>query len=626
MPLGLELLASQLRGFMPEQVVQAVEGNLTRLQTDLRTIPARHRSLQAVFEWSWSLLAPTQQRLFSQLSVFRGGFEAEAAQAVVGATWPDLLELWERSLLRRHESGRLEMHELLSQFAQEKLTLYETAYAGESVQDRHSYYYITLLNLWEADLLDENLKQALAECRRELDNIRQAWQWAISRDRFEWIGRSLSTIVSIYDLLGLFQEAVTILEAATARARAREAVTTNPAELKTLQKVWGQLLVEQSHFLYKQARYDRLAEMAQALLELGTLSGLVDLTISGYLQRGKAHLGRAEYGAGKQDLEQSLAMARQAQLPILVADSLYFLGTIYQHQGRRTESKQYFEQALAYYHQQGHQPDEEELQNWLLTFAANQDYAQGKAYFEQRLNVARQRANPVNQARLLHLLARLCLKLGEYGQARLYEEESLEIAESLERPWLLIPRLNGLSAIACSLNEAGAARQYGFQALEAAKALKNPVLEGLVLVTLGQVLSAQGELAEAARFYKQALALRQAQGKPEAVVEALGGLAGVALARRRLSQARTYVEEVLTYLEAFKLELIDEPFTLCLACYHVLRAGQDPRAELLLDQAHTLLQTRAARISEATLRRSFLENVPANREIITLHEGQNDER
>jgi predicted ATPase len=264
MPLGLELLASQLRGFMPEQVVQAVEGNLTRLQTDLRTVPARHRSLQAVFEWSWSLLYPTQQRLFSQLSVFRGGFEAEAAQAVVGATWPDLLELWERSLLRRHESGRLEMHELLSQFAQEKLALYETAYAGESVQDRHSYYYITLLNLWEADLLDENLKQALAECRRELDNIRQAWQWAISRDRFEWIGRSLSTIVSIYDLLGLFQEAVTILEAATAKARAREAVTTNPAEVKTLQKVWGQLLVEQSHFLYKQARYDRLAEMAQA--------------------------------------------------------------------------------------------------------------------------------------------------------------------------------------------------------------------------------------------------------------------------------------------------------------------------------------------------------------------------
>jgi hypothetical protein len=54
----------------------------------------------------------------------------------------------------------------------------------------------------------------------------------------------------------------------------------------------------------------------------------------------------------------------------------------------------------------------------------------------------------------------------------------------------------------------------------------------------------------------------------------------------------------------------------------VLGAAGDPRAREVLEIAYLQLQERAAKIEEEALRRSFLENVPWNREIVKLWEKQ----
>ena len=58
------------------------------------------------------------------------------------------------------------------------------------------------------------------------------------------------------------------------------------------------------------------------------------------------------------------------------------------------------------------------------------------------------------------------------------------------------------------------------------------------------------------------------------------------------------------------------PFWTYLTCYQVLVAAGDPRAAEILDRAHTELQKWAARCPDEATRRSFLENVPWNREIV----------
>jgi hypothetical protein len=75
-----------------------------------------------------------------------------------------------------------------------------------------------------------------------------------------------------------------------------------------------------------------------------------------------------------------------------------------------------------------------------------------------------------------------------------------------------------------------------------------------------------------------------------------------------------------------KLEGANEPYWVLLTCYQVLHAGRDPRAGEILEAAHRLLQARAGQIDDEALRRSFLENVAANREIVAawqaLHSGE----
>ena len=120
MPLGLELAACWLRAMSCRQIA-AHMGSLDFLTSPLRNVPERHHSLRAVFEQSWRLLSEDERAVLTRLSVFRGGFDLPAAEQVAGATPLLLASLVDRALIRLNHSERYDIHELLRQFAAEKL-------------------------------------------------------------------------------------------------------------------------------------------------------------------------------------------------------------------------------------------------------------------------------------------------------------------------------------------------------------------------------------------------------------------------------------------------------------------------------------------------------------------------
>jgi predicted ATPase len=71
-----------------EEIAEEIERSLEFLTTSLRDLPARHRSLRAVFDHSWRLLGPEEQRVLRRLAVFRGGFSRDAAEQAVAASAP----------------------------------------------------------------------------------------------------------------------------------------------------------------------------------------------------------------------------------------------------------------------------------------------------------------------------------------------------------------------------------------------------------------------------------------------------------------------------------------------------------------------------------------------------------
>ena len=93
MPLGIELAAAWVSMLSCAEIADEIERNIDFLATSMRDVPERHRSLRAAFDQSWRLLSDEQRDAFAQLSVFRGGFDRDAAKAVAGADLRLLTEL-----------------------------------------------------------------------------------------------------------------------------------------------------------------------------------------------------------------------------------------------------------------------------------------------------------------------------------------------------------------------------------------------------------------------------------------------------------------------------------------------------------------------------------------------------
>ena len=147
MPLGIELAAAWVSMLSCVEIADEIERTVDFLATSMRHVPERHRSRRAGFDQSWRLLSDEQRDAFAKLSVFRGGFDRDAAKAVAGADLRLLSELASKSLVRRPDFGRFELHELLRQYAAEKLGV-GSAHASASTRERHARHYSGML--WRA--------------------------------------------------------------------------------------------------------------------------------------------------------------------------------------------------------------------------------------------------------------------------------------------------------------------------------------------------------------------------------------------------------------------------------------------------------------------------------------------
>jgi predicted ATPase/DNA-binding CsgD family transcriptional regulator len=181
MPLAIELAAAWLQILNLEEILAELGKGLDILTTDVRDAPERHRSIRSVFDHSWSLLEHTEQETFMLLSVFRSGFTREAARQVSGASLQQLMGLVNKSFLSHDpDSGRLEVHELLRQYAQEKLQ--ENPQTCLSAQEAHAAFFAEfMLERWQR-LKGDRQQIALIEIETDIENVRTAWRYYLDQN------------------------------------------------------------------------------------------------------------------------------------------------------------------------------------------------------------------------------------------------------------------------------------------------------------------------------------------------------------------------------------------------------------------------------------------------------------
>jgi predicted ATPase/transcriptional regulator with XRE-family HTH domain len=476
MPLGIELAAAWVPVLSCQEIAREIERSLDFLAISMRDVPERQRSLRAAFDHSWRLLSADERGTLSRLAVFQGGFVREAAEHVAGATLPSLLALASKSLVRRAESGRYDLHEVVRQFAWSHLAQDPQ---GEATCDRHCDFYLALLRDREAALKGPAQREALRELTAEIDNVRVAWVWAVKREKILSIGQALRSFVLLFDLGGWLGEGIDHLELVVQGLRAR-------AEDEEARKVLGQALTQQADLLFRLGRFD------QAVTRL----------------------------------EESLSILRPIGDPALLVAPLIFNGTIMHLKGEIAAAQLLVDEGLACAQAAGDQ--------WFTAYALyNQGYIAAllgryaEGYEQMLAGLARWRAlgDPRYTALGLNFISRTAIKLGHYEDAQAFLQESLNLCTQLGDRWGrgTAYRYLGLCALAQGhIEEAQSLIQKSLDIFTAFVSGWDIVQS---LIFLGQATEAAGDVSEARRIFLDALDLALEAHLISLALDTLVGLA-----------------------------------------------------------------------------------------------------
>jgi adenylate cyclase len=326
---------------------------------------------------------------------------------------------------------------------------------------------------------------------------------------------------------------------------------------------------------------------------------------------------QGEDDAAQSSLEQALRICREIGDRQGEGYTLGNLGVLCLNQDNYADAEGYLQQDLDICRETGDRPGESiVLSNLGVLYSGQGNYARARACYEQALDINRETEDRRGEHHTLGNIGHVSIQFGDYARARDCFEHALPIAREIDDSVGASYILANLGWLSNNLRDHGAARQYSLEALQIAQETDNRETQSYALIALGNALAGLGNLADAADAFRQSLEMRREIGSQDRVMESLAGLARVSLAQGDHVQAREQIKEIVDHLQASTLPGADDPFRVYLTCYRVLQANGDPRAKEILTKTHTLLQERAAKIGDEGMRRSFLENVAAHREIV----------
>ncbi|MEJ2512921.1 MAG: helix-turn-helix domain-containing protein [Anaerolineales bacterium] len=475
MPLGIELAAGWVRTLSCEEIAHEIEQGLAFLHTSMRDLPARHRSMVAVFDHSWRLLDEAEQSILCRLSVFQGGFKREAAQFVANATLSTLATLVTKSLIRRSSAGRYDLHELIRQYAQERLA--DKPEILKEAQACHASFYMNFLCSEDERLRGPEQQKSINELTIEMDNILLAWDWVIRQRKYELVSRSGRCIGRFFEVAGLFQEGIEQLEVLVQalQAEKRNADLNRLLGLAFLQQ--GLLYFRKGLFVRAEGLYKEGIALLRPIGDQALLAdGLTFLGIITYLD--------GEYEQARDILNEGLECARSSNDRWFEAYAIYSLGYIDNLMG---------------------------------------DYQKGYEQMVVALNMWRAIGDPHYIALGLNFLTPTIIKLGRYEEAKTFVWESIGLCEQAKNRWGLGTAYRYLGSVSLAEGQYAEAQAHFNKSLDVFGEYTEGWDVALTLYYSGEAARAEGNLTEARKNFLKALRISfDANLTPIAIDSSLG--------------------------------------------------------------------------------------------------------
>jgi predicted ATPase/DNA-binding SARP family transcriptional activator len=540
LPLALALAAGRVQVLSPRQIVERLDAPLDLLASPRTDLPERHRTLRSAIAGSYELLAPDLRRFFAALSVFRGGFTLEAAEAVCAepVALDRLAQLEDASLVTAEDVDgevRFGLLETLRAFGDEKLSAEERR-AG---QRRHAEHFLALAERAERESRGPGMVAWLDRLEAEAQNLEGAIEWGL-REPSDLAARIAAALVHSWHVRGPVSVGRRLVGAALDRAPGepvlRARLLSGAALLALLDSDYAAASALQEETLaLARASGERMA-VARALVNLGLVkmrSSELERALA-CLDEGSAILRELGAKPGVAVASQNLGsvffmLGRSLEAEALYRETLELqrslgdrrgaalarasLGTVALIRGEHARAQDELLGALGELEALGYR---EAIARTLLDRGVlHQDLGETEAattVFEESLAISRETGGRIDLA-LFHL-GRIALDRGELDRARALLDESEQRAR----------KIGGGESLACVLTARGELlRRRG--ELERARAShdesaaivratgERPYL-AWQLETAAALARDQGETERAARLLAAATSSRDACGHP----------------------------------------------------------------------------------------------------------------
>jgi predicted ATPase/DNA-binding CsgD family transcriptional regulator/uncharacterized protein HemY len=486
MPLAVELAASWTTVLHCDVIAAEIGRNLQFLHTDLRNIPDRHRSMRAVFEQSWQLLNHEERDVFERLAVFRGGFRREAAKQIADASLSILATLVRKSLLHLEADGRYQIHELLRQYAEERLA---QSPSDDSIHthDRHSTYYLTFMSERDAAMNGGRQLQATAEIAAEVDNVRAAWLWAVERRNIAGIVEAANALYIFYQFRGRYVAGIQLWERAV---QGLDDVTLADHPNAAL------LLYELGMFYVRLGRLEHARVLFEGCHRVRRrIGGPPSLGRSSdpFLGLGLLATLRGDYAEAQQLIEQARQMSERAGHLGNQRTADYYLAGIYLAQGQYQAAQRHAEAA--------HAVAKAAQDRWFMAYCLNEmgnaarasgAYEQARHDYQASYALRAEFGDPEGMAVSLSHLGAVAILQGDFETAEDVYRRSLAIYRDINDQGGLVTVLDGLGQALLARGQVQTAAQHLQDALEITTNAHFIALRLSLLISIGQLLLQTG--------------------------------------------------------------------------------------------------------------------------------------
>ncbi|HKJ52998.1 MAG TPA: tetratricopeptide repeat protein, partial [Gammaproteobacteria bacterium] len=525
MPLALEMAAAWLKMLSIDEVADEIEKSIDILADQYGDDHDRHASVRAIFLESWQRLSKDERRLMKQLAVFRGGADRNAINEVIGAGLPLLARLVNKALLRTTHQLRYRMHELIRQYAEERLA--DNPRREAEARERHARYYLDWMGAQIERLRNAEQGDACRTITANIDNIRAAWRWAVAERRIDMLRGAIRSVSLFSDLRGYFQDGLQLFDAA------REMIAASDHPDRNI--LLDQIDVRSAILNFRLSRYDTSLALFRPVLEstdqvyerclILRFLGDFHYSHAGHISAEQARvflnecieLGRQQGDIHVQseclselailytnmiiDIDESrrcatraVELARETGRPDLLATALDVLAWTTNHQGDYESAEATWREVFDIAYNSGNRSNEALAMNWLGWSAwsfGGARHGEAVQYFSDALTRYQELGDRANVAMTSADLATVLLEQGELDAAREHCRRGLELASLIGRKDHRVYNRYVLGAVECAAGNLAGARAHLEKSLIMAWEQEEQTNKPVVMYYIAQLLYAE---------------------------------------------------------------------------------------------------------------------------------------